>query len=114
SRFSDRTTGKIEKFCPNTKVIHIDADKAEIGKNYKLPVVTLVADAKKALECLIREVEVGMLGRHREAWVKKMQDVISASKSELDLNGSYLSGVETIKMLRRFIPVKSIVTTEVG
>jgi acetolactate synthase-1/2/3 large subunit len=113
SRLSDRTTGKIEKFCPNTKLIHIDADKAEIGKNYKLPVITLVADAKKALEFLIREVEAGMLGRHREAWAKKAQDVMAVVKTEYDA-GSHLSGVETIKMLRRFIPPKAIVTTEVG
>jgi len=114
SRFSDRTTGKIEKFCPNTKVIHIDADKAEIGKNYRLPVVSLVADAKKALELLIREVEAGMMGRFRASWVKRVQEMTVMAKTELDGNGSYLSGVETVKMLRRFIPTKAIVTTEVG
>jgi acetolactate synthase-1/2/3 large subunit len=114
SRFSDRTTGKIEKFCPNTKVIHIDADRAEIGKNYKLPVVTLVADAKKALRCLLQEVEIGIVGQHREAWAKKTHEVLAAADPELDLNGSYLSGVETIKMLRRLIPPNAIVTTEVG
>ncbi|MGA2784209.1 MAG: biosynthetic-type acetolactate synthase large subunit [Candidatus Bathyarchaeia archaeon] len=114
SRFSDRTTGKIEKFCPNTKVIHIDADKAEIGKNYKLPVVSLVADAKKALQHLIREVEAGMLGQQREGWIKKTHDVMTMAKSELDISASHLSGVETIKMLRRFLPSKAIVTTEVG
>ena len=113
SRLSDRTTGKIEKFCPNTKVIHIDVDKAEIGKNYKLAVLSLVADAKKALELLIREVESGMLGRQREAWTKKIRDVMAVAKSELD-TGSHLSGVETVKMLRRLLPPKTIVTTEVG
>jgi acetolactate synthase-1/2/3 large subunit len=114
SRLSDRTTGKIEKFCPNTKVIHVDADKAEIGKNYKLSVVTLVADAKKALQSLLREVEIGMVGQHREAWVKKTQEVMSAARAELDIDGSNLSGVETIKMLRRLIPTEAVVTTEVG
>ena len=113
SRLSDRTTGKIEKFCPNTKVIHIDVDKAEIGKNYKLAVISLVADAKKALELLIREVEIGMLGRHREAWTKKIQEVMAVAKVELDTS-SHLSGVETIKMLRRLLPPRAIVTTEVG
>jgi acetolactate synthase-1/2/3 large subunit len=113
SRLSDRTTGKIEKFCPNTKVIHIDADKAEIGKNFKPLVLSLVADAKKALAAIIKEVEAGMLGRHRESWVKKAQEV-SVATSALDGNGTYLSGVETVKMLRRILPPKAIVTTEVG
>jgi acetolactate synthase-1/2/3 large subunit len=113
SRLSDRTTGKIEKFAPSTKVIHIDADKAEIGKNYKLPVVSLVADAKKALQALIREVEAGMMGRQRDAWVKRAQEVVIAMTA-LDGNGSYLSGAETIRTLRRLLPHNAIVTTEVG
>jgi acetolactate synthase-1/2/3 large subunit len=113
SRLSDRTTGKIEKFAPNTKLIHVDADKAEIGKNYKLPVLSLVADAEKALRSLIREVEAGMMGRKRDTWAKRAQEVMVMT-TERDGNGSYLSGVEVIKMLRRFLPTKAIVTTEVG
>ncbi len=114
SRLSDRTTGKIEKFAPGTKVIHIDADKAEIGKNYKLPVVSLVADAKKALQALMGEVKAGIMGRQRDAWIKRAQEVVVMAKTELDGNGSYLSGAETVRMLRRFLPPKAIVTTEVG
>jgi len=113
SRLSDRTTGKIEKFCPNTKIIHIDADKAEIGKNYKFPVVSLVADAKAALAALIREVEAGMMGQHREAWVKKAHEVIEAT-AEMDTASSTLSGVEAVKLLRKILPSHAIVTTEVG
>jgi acetolactate synthase-1/2/3 large subunit len=114
SRLSDRTTGKIEKFAPNTKIIHIDADKAEIGKNYKLPVVTLVADAKKALEMLLHELGVGMMGQQRDAWVKRAHEVVVMAKTELDGNGSQLSGAETIRALRTLLPTKAIVTTEVG
>jgi len=114
SRLSDRTTGKIEKFAPNTKIIHIDADKAEIGKNYRLPVVSLVADAKKTLQALLRELGAGMAGQQRDAWVKRAHEVVVTANSELDGNGSTLCGVETVKMLRRFLPTKAIVTTEVG
>ena len=114
SRLSDRTTGKIEKFAPNTKIIHIDADKAEIGKNYRLPVVSLVADAKKTLQALLRELGAAMAGQQRDAWVKRAHEVVVMASSELDGNGSTLCGVETVKMLRRFLPTKAIVTTEVG
>jgi len=113
SRFSDRTTGKMEKFAPNTKVIHIDIDKAEIGKNHKLPVVSLVADAKKALQALIREIEATAVSGERNTWVKHAQEIVVAH-TEHDGNGHYMSGVETVKMLRRFLPTKAIITTEVG
>ena len=114
SRLSDRTTGKIEKFASNTKVIHIDADRSEIGKNHKLVVVSLVADAKKALQALIREIEAATLAGKRDGWVKQAHEMVVLAKTELDGNGHCMSGVETIKMLRRFLPTKAIVTTEVG
>ena len=113
SRFSDRTTGKMEKFAPNTKVIHIDVDKSEIGKNHKFPVVSLVADAKKTLQALIREIEATAVSGERNTWVKHAQEIVVAH-TEHDGNGHYMSGVETIKMLRRFLPTKAIITTEVG
>lgn len=54
ARFDDRLTGNLEHFAPNALVAHIDIDPAEIGKNVptKIPIV---ADAKKALEELIRQ-----------------------------------------------------------
>jgi len=115
ARFSDRTTGRIEKFAPNAKVIHIDIDRAEIGKNYKTPVVFLLADARSALQALLRELDAGMLGGERNSWVKRNQEVVVMAQTALDGNGkSHLSGVETIKMLRRFIPLNALVATEVG
>lgn len=33
SRFDDRVTGNLEKFCPNAKIIHVDIDPASISKN---------------------------------------------------------------------------------
>jgi acetolactate synthase-1/2/3 large subunit len=114
SRFSDRTTGNIAKFCPDTKIIHVDADKAEIGKNYKLAVVSLVADAKKTLELLLREVEASMAGRFHTTWGKRVQEMTMVARTEFDGNGPSLSGVKAIKMLRRLIPTSAIVATEVG
>ena len=35
-RFDDRVTGKASTFAPNAKVIHVDIDPSEIGKNVKV------------------------------------------------------------------------------
>ena len=35
-RFSDRVTGDVKNYAPHAKIIHIDIDSAELGKN--LPV----------------------------------------------------------------------------
>ncbi|MER3406259.1 MAG: acetolactate synthase catalytic subunit, partial [Chloroflexota bacterium] len=54
-RFDDRITGKVEAFAPKAKVIHIDIDPAEIGKNVKAT-VPIVGDAKLVLRELIKVV----------------------------------------------------------
>lgn len=51
-RFSDRTTGDVNKFAPNAKIIHIDIDPAEISKNIEAD-IPIVGDAKTVLRQII-------------------------------------------------------------
>ncbi len=57
-RFSDRITGDLNKFPgqQNSKIIHIDIDAAEIGKNVSVD-LPIVADAKLALEEFNRQIQ---------------------------------------------------------
>ena len=54
-RFDDRVTGNPQKFLPNAKIIHIDIDPAEIGKN-KLIDVPIVGDLKNVLAELNQKI----------------------------------------------------------
>jgi acetolactate synthase I/II/III large subunit len=47
-RFDDRVTGRLASFAPHAKVIHVDIDPAEIGKN-RAPDVPIVGDVKHVL-----------------------------------------------------------------
>ena len=55
-RFDDRVTGRVSEFAPNARVVHIDIDPAEIGKNVETT-VPVVGDARQALAMLAAEVE---------------------------------------------------------
>ncbi|MET0645987.1 MAG: biosynthetic-type acetolactate synthase large subunit [Pyrinomonadaceae bacterium] len=55
-RFDDRVTGKLATFAPRARVIHIDIDPANIGKNVA-PTLSIAADAGEALRALSAEVE---------------------------------------------------------
>jgi acetolactate synthase-1/2/3 large subunit len=48
-RMDDRVTGKVDKFAPNAKVVHVDIDAAELGKIVR-PWVSVHADLAAALE----------------------------------------------------------------
>ena len=50
-RFDDRVTGKIDTFAPNAKVIHIDIDAAEIGKNVAVD-IPIVGDVQYVLQAI--------------------------------------------------------------
>ncbi len=55
-RFDDRVTGKLDTFAPVAKVIHVDVDPAEIGKNREVD-VPIVGDVKVVLEQLLTVLE---------------------------------------------------------
>lgn len=56
ARFDDRVTGKLDEFASLAKVIHIDIDPAEVGKN-RVPEVPIVGDVKNVLKDLLRRCQ---------------------------------------------------------
>ena len=56
ARFDDRVTGKLDAFAPGARVIHIDIDPADIGKN-RAPDVPIVGDVSTVLNDLIPEIK---------------------------------------------------------
>lgn len=55
-RFDDRVTGRLASFAPHAKVIHVDIDPAEIGKN-RAADLPIVGDARKVLGRIVRALE---------------------------------------------------------
>jgi len=110
-RFSDRTTGNIEKFCPDAKIIHIDIDTAEIGKNIQ-PYVPIVADAKKALIALHERLVQKLRKKEKSTWISRIKE-FKQQQEEMS-NKSSMSPPRLLKELRKILPEDTIITTEVG
>ncbi|MCX6698745.1 MAG: biosynthetic-type acetolactate synthase large subunit [Methanomicrobiales archaeon] len=68
-RFDDRVTGKLDTFAPHAKIIHVDIDPAEIGKNKQVD-VPIVGDVGNILgEIVIRLQKTGQY----HPWLEKIK-----------------------------------------
>ena len=72
-RFDDRVTGRLAAFAPHAKVIHVDIDPAEIGKNRHadLPIVGDVKRVIPKLTAELKDLAPAMQNKHaaaRQAW----------------------------------------------
>jgi acetolactate synthase-1/2/3 large subunit len=68
-RFDDRVTGKTDTFAPHAKIIHIDIDPAEIGKNKRVD-VPVVGDVKAVLQDMLSILKKN---GQKDAWHKKIK-----------------------------------------
>ncbi|WP_223067869.1 biosynthetic-type acetolactate synthase large subunit [Paenibacillus caui] len=110
ARFDDRVTGKLDGFAPKAKIVHIDIDPAEIGKNVHadIPVVGDVKTVLKQLNKMVKRTDKA------DAW----RDQIRVWKAEKpfkykDTNDG-LKPQWVIEMLDETTHGQAIVTTDVG
>jgi acetolactate synthase-1/2/3 large subunit len=113
TRFSDRATGQLDKFCAPTKKIHIDIDTAEIGKNIDVD-IPIVADAKKALKALNERLEKQLKKKANSAWTKRVKETKQELSPQSEDKSKDLKPKALLKQLRKLLPADAIVTTEVG
>jgi acetolactate synthase-1/2/3 large subunit len=110
-RFTDRSTGKAETFCRDAKIIHIDIDSAEIGKNIR-PHVPIVADAKIALKAIQDRLVKSFRKKERSTWMSRIQEQ-KKQQAEME-NKDGMTPMHLLAELRKILPENAIITTEVG
>ncbi len=112
ARFDDRVTGNLASFAPKARVIHIDVDAAEIGKNVS-PHIPIVGDVKQVLSEIIPRVKARSL---RTEW----HELIDRWKKEFPLSygePAEEGGIMPQYVIEKIYDVtegKAIITTEVG
>lgn len=118
-RFDDRVTGKLATFAPQAEIIHIDIDPSNIGK-VKQPHISLVSDAKPALEKLTARLEAADDVRivdgktKREAWWTKLNDWKASVPLVCETSETEIKPQQVIEELHRATNGDAIIVTDVG
>lgn len=111
-RFDDRVTSNIAKFVPNAKVIHIDIDAAEIGKNVRAD-IPLVGD----LKIVLGQLNARLTKKENTLWWQEIAAMKERSARCINCTTQpelFISAGEVLDELNRFLPEKHIITTDVG
>ncbi|MCL6447645.1 MAG: biosynthetic-type acetolactate synthase large subunit [Armatimonadetes bacterium] len=107
-RFDDRVTGRLDCFAREAKIIHIDIDPAEIGKNVRVD-IPIVGDVKKTLRALCERLEPRLPG----AWQEKIQRWKKEYPLTYEENGR-LKPQQVIREIYRATGGRARVATDVG
>lgn len=113
TRFSDRSVGTFEDFERRRKIIHMDVDPAEIGKNQTTS-VAVVGDVRASLRIMLKLLENKPRLVEETAWLKNAKETKSYWKENLKIHPGEMGAAKILRKLRELLPVDSIVTTEVG
>ncbi len=115
ARFDDRVTGKLDEFASRAKVIHIDIDPAEVGKN-RAPEVPIVGDVRKVVVDLLRrcqEVGDGVAPNQTQEWLHRINRWREDYPLVVPHHADSMSPQEVIVELSRQAP-EAYYTTDVG
>ncbi len=110
ARFDDRLTGNLQTFAPKAKVVHIDVDPAEIGKNVETD-IPIVGDAKATLEKLLKPSVTGPLS---QGWLELLANYQKNFPFWYQQSEEFLSPQGVIEMVHQYTKGDAIVTTDVG
>ncbi|WP_370974006.1 acetolactate synthase large subunit [Enterobacter wuhouensis] len=109
ARFDDRAIGKTEQFCPNAKIIHVDIDRAELGK-IKQPHVAIQGDVAEVLAQLIPQTDA----TERADWRQLVADLQREFPGAIPTEGDPLSHYGLINAVAACVDDSAIITTDVG
>jgi acetolactate synthase-1/2/3 large subunit len=117
-RFDDRVTGRLAAFAPHAKVIHVDIDPAEIGKN-RAPDVPIVGDVKRVLgklnKLLAEPAPVNeIVSTGRRAWWRQVREWKAEHPFDVPKSDTEIKPQHLMSEIDRLSGGQAIITSDVG
>src|SRR4051794_38987124 len=115
-RFDDRVTGKLATFAPHARVIHVDIDPANIGKNVA-PTLAVTGDVKHVLDMflsLIKEQRLQDSIAQRESWWDQIRRWQVSQPLRFTGSQNQIKPQTVIRELHRLTNGEALIATDVG
>ena len=112
ARFSDRSTGRKDRFASQARVIHLDLDPAEIDKSVGAD-VWLLGNASKLMDTLRLAVRGTQCANHRE-WLAELAMMNDREPLQRDVSHTEIKPWHIMSALYDATGGEAVVTTEVG
>ena len=119
TRFDDRVTGQLATFARHARVIHVDIDPAEVGKN-RTPDIPIVGDVKRVLQKLnkvLQELEPEFGHRKSEArrkWWTRIHEWKEARPYDRERSETEIRPQHLMDEIDRLSAGEAIVCSDVG
>lgn len=118
ARFDDRVTGKLDAFCPDARVIHIDIDPTSIKKTFHahIPIVGDVKTVLRQMNVALRSLDGNPkeMQALRAPWLKQVNDWKSSHPLTYKQDDKIIKPQYVIEKLYELTKHDAIVATDVG
>ncbi len=113
-RFDDRVTGKVETYLKQSRIIHIDVDPTELGKNMDTD-LEIEADAKSFFQCILPLLESNKYPEWEKQFQAKLEEEEDAVISpDLSPSTEKIQMGEVIRRTSELASPTTVVVTDVG
>ncbi|MBK8534271.1 MAG: acetolactate synthase 3 large subunit [Candidatus Competibacteraceae bacterium] len=116
ARFDDRVTGKIDKFCPTAKIVHVDIDPSSISKNVQvdIPIVGSVPSVLRAMISVIRDEKLKPDAEALASWWRQIDEWRDVKSLHYKNSDTVIKPQYLIQKLYQVTEGKAIITSDVG
>ncbi len=116
ARFDDRVTGKIDKFCPEAKIVHVDIDPSSISKNVlvDIPIVGSVPNVLRGMINVIRDEKLKPDAEALERWWRQIDEWRAIKSLSYRQSDEVIKPQYVIQKLYEVTEGKAIITSDVG
>ena len=116
ARFDDRVTGKLDRFCPEARIVHVDIDPSSIAKNVRvdIPIVGSVPHVLRTMINIIRDEKLKPDAEALARWWRQIDEWRAVQSLSYRSSDTVIKPQFVVEKLYQVTEGQAIITSDVG